>query len=202
VIESVVEDLRVKKDLFKHLDGQAKPTAILATDTSSLSVTAIASLAKHPDRVVGMHFFNPVNSTALVEVVRAERTSQATVDTTVTFARFLGKTPVVVEDTPGFIVSRVTAPFYQEAVQIAAEHVADPAQIDRILREIGEFASGPLEQMDRDGLDAHLSTAHSLLDRFYGDPRFRPHPLLRRMVDGGSLGTKSGRGFHTYEKNS
>jgi 3-hydroxybutyryl-CoA dehydrogenase len=199
VIESVVEDLRVKKDLFKHLDANTKPTAILATDTASLSVTAIASQARFPERIVGMHFFNPVLTTPLVEVVNAARTDEKTLETTMTFARFLGKTPVVVNDTPGFIVSRVSAPYFQEAVLIAAEHAAEPAQIDRILREIGEMPVGPLQQIDEDGLDVHLGTAESLLDQFYGESRFRPHPLLRRMAEGGMNGKKSGRGFHSYD---
>ena len=200
VIESVVEDLRVKRDLFKHLDASTKPAAILATDTASLSVTAIASQARFPERIVGMHFFNPVHTTSLVEVVNAARTDEKTIDTTMTFARFLGKTPVVVNDTPGFIVSRVSTPFFQEAVHIAAEHVAEPVQIDRIMRELGEMPVGPLEQMDQDGLDVHLGTAEALLGQFYGEPRFRPHPLLRRMAEGGMDGVKSGRGFHTYDR--
>lgn len=200
IVESVVEDLRIKRDLFKHMDANTRSTSILATDTSSLSITAIASQAKFPERIVGMHFFNPVRSTQLVEVVRGQETGDAAVDTTMTFARFLGKTPVEVRDTPGFIVNRVATPFYQEAVHLAAEHAAEPAQIDRIMREIGEFNLGPLEKMDEDGTDIHLEIARSMLDQFFGEPRFRPHPKLRQMAEGGMLGKKSGRGFYTYEK--
>ncbi len=200
IIESVVEDIRIKRDLFKHLDLNTRPTAVLATDTSSLSVTAIASQARFPERVVGMHFFNPVATSPLVEVVRGQRTGSKAVDTTMTFARFLGKTPIEANDTPGFIVNRIATPYYQEAVHLVAEHVAEPAQIDRIMREIGGFLQGPLEKMDEDGTDIHLEMARSMMDQYFGEPRFRPAPLLRRMAEGGMLGKKSGQGFYSYEK--
>ncbi len=200
IVEAVIEDLRVKKDLFKHLEADSKPTTILASNTSSFSITAIASATKKPERVVGMHFFNPAHIMKLVEVVRGQQTSDEVFRNALEFAKQLGKTPVSVKDTPGFIVNRVARPFYGEALRLLGENVASVEQIDRIARTIGGFAMGPFELMDLIGLDINLSVTESIHDQFFGEPRYRPHPIQKRMVDSGMLGKKTGRGFYQYEK--
>jgi 3-hydroxybutyryl-CoA dehydrogenase len=200
IVEAVIEDLQVKKDLFKHLEADTTPTTILATNTSSLSVTAIASAIKHPERVVGMHFFNPAHIMKLVEVVQGQRTAPETVQQTVELAKLLGKTPVVAKDTPGFIVNRVARPFYGEALRLLGENVATIEQIDRIVKLGGGFPMGPFELMDLIGIDVNFAVTRSLYEQFFGEPRYRPHPIQKRMVDSGAIGKKVGRGFYVYEE--
>ena len=199
VIESVIEDLRIKKDLFKHLEAGTKPTTILATDTSFLSVTAIASATHRADKVVGLHFLFPVESVKLVEIVLTEQTSQETLQQCRDFLNQLGKTSVAVADSPGFIINRLIHSFHGEALQILGEHVADAEQIDRIMKAEGGFVLGPLESLDTRGLDISLNATNALFDASSGDSRFRPHPIEKRMVVSGLLGKKSGRGFFMYE---
>jgi 3-hydroxybutyryl-CoA dehydrogenase len=199
VLEAVVEDLKVKKDLFRHLEQNAKPTSIFATNTSSLSITSIAAGLTKPDRMVGLHFFNPAHSMNLVEVVRGQKTSDEVLRTSVEFIRHLGKTPVTVKDTPGFIVNRIARPFYGEALHLAGENVATIEQIDRIARSIGGFAMGPFELMDLIGIDVNLAVTQSMYDQNFGEPRYRPHPIQKRMVESGSLGRKTMHGFYSYE---
>jgi 3-hydroxybutyryl-CoA dehydrogenase len=200
IIESVIEDIRVKKDLFKHLDANTKSTAILASTTSSLSITSIATLTRNPERVIGTHFFNPVDTAALVEVVKGHRTNSETVKQAVDFINLLGKTLIIVKDTPGFIVNRVSLPFFSEALRLLGEHVADAEQIDRIVKQIGSFTIGPFEAMDQVGLDSALAETQSLYEQSYGEPRLRPHPILKQMAESGLLGKKSGKGFFNYEE--
>lgn len=198
VIEAIPEELDLKRDAFRRLDAAASPAAILATNTSSLSVAAIAEAALRPERVVGMHFFNPVPRMALVEVVAAPSTDRAVVAATVALAERLGKTPVEAADTPGFIVNRVARPFYLEALRILGEGAVDAATIDAALREAG-FRMGPFELVDTIGLDVNLAVSESVWEAFGRAPRYLPHALQRALVQAGRLGRKTGAGFYEYE---
>lgn len=197
VIEAAPEELHLKQDLFRRL-AEVCPAALLATNTSSLSVTEIAAAARQPERVAGLHFFNPAPVMRLVEVVQALQTAPETVERLVAFARDLGKTPIVVRDRPGFVVNRVNRPFYGEAIRMVAEGLVDPATVDRALREAGGFRMGPFELMDLVGIDVGYAVSQALYHAFFGESRFRPHPLQREMVLSGRLGRKTGRGFYTY----
>lgn len=198
IIEAAPEDLALKQRLFGELDGLTDPAAVLATNTSSLSVTAIAGATRHPGRVVGMHFFNPVPVMPLVEVVAGERTAAAVVDKTMALARRLAKTPVRAKDTPGFIVNRIARHFSLEALRILGEGAAGHDLIDRVMKGAGRFRMGPFELMDLIGIDVNLAVSRSVYEAFFQDPRFRPHPIQQRMLDSGRLGRKAGRGFYEY----
>jgi 3-hydroxybutyryl-CoA dehydrogenase len=196
VVEAVVEDMGVKQKVFGDLEGVVGEQTMLATNTSSLSVAGIAAATKSPGRVVGMHFFNPVPAMRLVEVVVGPSTEPAALGRAVEVSETLGKTPVRVSDTPGFIVNRVARPFYLEALRIV-ESGGDPGRVDAEIREAG-FRMGPLELADLIGHDVNLSVSESLFQRYYYPPRFRPSYVQRSMVEAGELGRKSGRGFYDY----
>jgi 3-hydroxybutyryl-CoA dehydrogenase len=198
IVEAAIEDLRMKKDLFRHLEADAKPTTILASTTSSLSITAIASSTRHPEKVIGLHFLDLAAYSQLVEIVRGQQTSSDTVQQSIDFCKQLNKKSVVTRDNPGFIVNRIVQPFFGEALRILGERIADIEQIDRIVKVMGGFNAGPFELMDAEGLDSHLAMTQSLHDQTFGDPRYRPHPIQRQMVEAGLLGKKAGRGFYTY----
>lgn len=198
VLESAIEDLRLKKDLLRHLEADTKPTTILVTTTSTLSISAVASATLHPEKVVGLHFLGPLQDNRLVEIVRGEHTNAQTMERCVEFSKQIGKISVVVADVPGFLVNRVIQPYLDEPLRILAEKVADAEQIDRIVKTIGGFAEGPFEIMDTAGLDATLAVREALYESLAGEPRFRPHPLLKQKVAAAATGRKAGQGFFTY----
>jgi 3-hydroxybutyryl-CoA dehydrogenase len=199
VIEAAPEDLELKRGLFRELDAICRPAAILATNTSSLSVSEIGALTGRPERLVGLHFFNPAPLMPLVEVIAGSQTAQATADAAFDLVVRLGKTPVRAKDTPGFIVNRVNRPFPGEALRIVGENVAGVAQVDRIMRLAAGFRMGPFELMDLVGLDVNFAVNQSVFRQFFEEPRFRPHPIQARMVQAGLLGQKTGQGFYRYE---
>jgi 3-hydroxybutyryl-CoA dehydrogenase len=196
VIEAVVEDMAVKSKVFGDLDGVVASDAVLATNTSSLSVAGIAAATEHPERVVGLHFFNPVPAMRLVEVVARPSTDPSAISQVEGVAERLGKTSIRVSDTPGFVVNRVARPFYLEALRLV-EAGGEPGRIDAAIRGAG-FRMGPLQLADLIGNDVNLAVSESLFERYYYHPRFRPSYLQRSMVEGGLLGRKSGRGFYDY----
>ncbi|MBA2477279.1 MAG: 3-hydroxyacyl-CoA dehydrogenase [Sporichthyaceae bacterium] len=199
VVEVVVERLDVKRPLFADLEAVVGPDTILASNTSSLSITQIATGLEHPDRVVGMHFFNPAPVLALVEVVSGAATDPAVADRVVALAEAWGKTPIRTTSTPGFVVNRVARPYYGEAFRAYEEGVADPATIDALLREAGGFRMGPFELTDLIGHDVNAAVSHSVWSAFGYDARFTPSMAQRALVDAGRLGRKSGRGWYTYD---
>ena len=182
VVEAIPEELDLKREAFRRLDAVAAPTTILATNTSSLSVAAIAAVVADPGRVAGMHFFNPVPLMSLVEVVAGPMTRPDVVDEVTAVAHRLGKTPVSAADTPGFIVNRVARPYYLEAFRILGEGGATVDAVDDAMRGIG-FRMGPFELIDAIGADVNFAVSRSVFDRFFGDPRYRPHPLQRTLVE-------------------
>ena len=198
VVEAVAEDLAVKRALLADLEAVVADDAVLATNTSSLSVTAVAAGLRQPGRVVGLHFFNPADRMRLVEVVRGDATDEAVVEAAVELARAWGKTPVVCTSTPGFIVNRVARPYYGEAPRLVEEGVADPATIDAVLREAGGFPLGPFELTDLVGQDVNLAVSRSVWELTFHDPRYAPTVFQQRLVDAGRYGRKSGRGVYTY----
>ncbi len=199
IVEAVVEKLPVKQELFGRLDRLCPPPAILATNTSTLAVTAIAAAVDSPERVAGMHFFNPAPVLPLVEVARAARTADETIRALVRLAEQMGKTPVVTRDTPGFIVNRVARPFYGEALRLLGEGAATHAQIDQVVRSGGGFRMGPFQLMDLIGLDVNFAATRSMYEQTFHEPRYRPHPIQEQMVQQKALGRKTGRGFYRYD---
>ena len=197
VIEAVVEKFELKRQVFRKLGEICDPGAVLASNTSSIPITRLAAEAKRPERVIGMHFMNPVPRMKLVEVIRGLQTDQETVDSTVALARRLGKVPVEVRDFPGFVTNRILMPMINEAVTALMEGVAEAEGIDRIMHLGMNHPMGPLRLADLIGLDVCLHVMEVLFDGFK-DPKYRPCPLLRQMVDAGWLGRKTGRGFYTY----
>jgi len=198
VVEAIVEDLEVKRELFARLESIVSPECILASNTSSLSITALASPLRHPGRVVGMHFFNPVPLMPLVEVVSGLATDASVAATIHATAAAWGKLPVHATSTPGFIVNRCARPFYGEALRLYAERAAEPATIDAVMREAGGFRMGPFELMDLIGHDINYAVTQSVWEAFFHDPRYTPSAVQRELVAAGFLGRKSGRGFYAY----
>lgn len=199
VVEAAPERFDMKAEIFRSLDEILPADGILASNTSSISITKLAALTGRPDKVIGMHFFNPVPVMALVEVVRGLATSDSTYATVYELATLLGKTPVEVNDAPGFVSNRVLMPLINEAAFAVMEGVAEPAAVDQVFKLGMAHPMGPLTLADFIGLDVCVDILRVLHEGF-GDPKYRPCPLLVRMVDAGWLGRKSGRGFYSYEK--
>ena len=197
VIEAATEKFEIKTEIFRDLDRIMQPEVILASNTSSISITKLAALTKRPEKVVGMHFFNPVPVMKLVEVIRGLATSQETFSETRDLAVKLEKTPVEVNDAPGFVSNRVLMPLLNEAMYVVMEGVATPEAVDEVFKLGMAHPMGPLTLADFIGLDVCLDIMRVMLDGL-GDPKYRPCPLLIKMVDAGWLGRKSGRGFYKY----
>ena len=200
VIEAAPEKLELKREIFQQLDSICAPETLLASNTSSFNITAIAAATRQQERVLGLHFFNPPPLMALVEVIQGDRTSAAAIEKATALMKAMGKTPARAKDTPGFIVNRVARPFYNEGLRILGDGGASVEIIDRIMKEAGNFRMGPFELMDLIGNDVNFAATESLYRSFFEDPRFRPSPIQQRMVAGSNLGRKTGRGFYSYDK--
>ena len=196
-IEAIIEKQEIKSSIFNQLAELNHSECIFATNTSSLSVSAIAAAVKNPERVIGMHFFNPAPLMKLVEVVRGKQTNDSTVQTTYELAKLMGKTPVMCKDSPGFIVNRVARPYYIESLRLAEEGLISFSQADRLLEASG-FRMGPFKLMDLIGNDVNFAVSNSVYDQLGKPERLRPSPIQQQKVENGELGKKSGKGYYEY----
>ncbi len=198
VIEAAPEKMELKRSIFSALDAAAPPHTLFASNTSSLSINALAGATHRPDRFLGLHFFNPAHVMKLVEVIRGDLTSETTLVAGRAYVKQLGKTAVLCKDTPAFIVNRVARPFYGEAFRLLGENAADVTTIDKLIKSLG-FRMGPFELVDLIGCDVNFAVTQSVYEAYFHDPKYRPHPIQRNMVESGRLGRKTGRGFYVYE---
>jgi len=198
VIEAIIENLEIKQNVFKALEKVVSETCVLATNTSSLSIASISAAVKLPERVMGVHFFNPAPLMPLVEIIPSLTTSAEVVKNIKTLIDGMGKVTVLAKDTPGFIVNRVARPFYSEAIKMVEEGIADYATVDWAMKELGGFRMGPFELMDLIGHDVNYVVTETVWSQFFYDPRFRPSITQKRLFEAGLYGRKSGRGFYAY----
>lgn len=199
VIEAITEKLDVKQNVFRELAEVTSSKTILASNTSSLSITSIASQVRHPERVMGIHFFNPAPRMPLVEVVLGAETDSSLAEEVKGWLKKRGKEPVIVKDTPGFLVNRIARPFHLEAYRYVQDQIASKEQVDRIMRTAG-FKMGPFELQDLIGIDINFAASVSVFEGNFYEARYRPHPLQRLMVEQGAIGRKAGKGHYSYEK--
>jgi len=202
VVEAIIENLDIKKQIFSKMEDFVKDDTVIATNTSSLSIASISSAFRHPERFLGVHFFNPVPLMPLVEVIPSFITNQEIEENVYNLIKDWGKIPVLAKDTPGFIVNRVARPFYSEALRLLEEGIADVGTIDWAMKEIGGFRMGPFELMDYIGHDVNYVVTETIFKQFYYDPRFKPSISQLRLLEAGLLGRKSGRGFYDYSENA
>ncbi len=198
IIEAILENLAIKRELFQHLENLNNPNTIFATNTSSIPITQIANGLKHPERLVGVHFFNPAHIMKLVEIIQGAATNPEIAEKAFNWAKSLGKTAVYTKDAPGFIVNRVARHFYVEALKIAEEGVTDFETIDKLVESTG-FKMGPFKLMDLIGVETNYSVTNSMFEQFNFDPKFRPNRIQKQKVDAGHHGKKSGQGFYKYD---
>ncbi|MDW8326821.1 MAG: 3-hydroxyacyl-CoA dehydrogenase NAD-binding domain-containing protein [Anaerolineales bacterium] len=198
IIEAAPEKLELKRELFAQLDALAPARTIFASNTSSLSINALAAATRRADRFVGLHFFNPAHLMPLVEVIPSDSTSDETLQAVTDYVLRIKKTPVRCKDTPAFIVNRVARPFYGEALRLLGEGAADVPTIDALLESAG-FKMGPFRLIDLIGCDVNFAVTQSVYEAYFQDPKYRPHPIQRRMVESGRLGRKTKRGFYDYD---
>jgi 3-hydroxybutyryl-CoA dehydrogenase len=202
IIEAIVENLDIKKTVFSAVEKIVSKECIIASNTSSLSITSIAAACKNPERVIGIHFFNPAPLMPLVEIIPALQTTEQVAKDARLLIDSWGKITVLAKDTPGFIVNRVARPFYGEAIRIFEEGIADVATVDWAMKELGEFRMGPFELTDYIGHDVNFVVTETVFKAFYYDPRFKPSFSQKRLVEAGRLGRKSGHGFYDYSENA
>jgi len=200
IIEAIIENIEVKQSVFKELESITNSTCVLASNTSSLSITSIASACNNSEKVIGIHFFNPATLMPLVEIIPGVATSTTIAEACKSLIDSWGKVTVMAKDTPGFIVNRVARPFYSEALRIYEEQIADMATIDWAMRELGGFKMGPFELMDLIGHDVNYVVTETVWKQFYYDPRFKPALSQKRLLEAKFLGKKSGRGFYDYRE--